>query len=126
MREIKFRAWDGILDRYISWENMCKFSSIQDCIFKKEFMMEQFTGLKDKNNVEVYSNDIISDGRNKFRIYHVIGGFAIKNPYWSSDINDLRPSDQLILQPLADLQTWQWLKDNCKVIGNIHQNPELL
>lgn len=77
----------------------------------------QFTGFKDKNAKEIYDGDILRywDGTDK----------AHYKIYWDesqSRFFDTRLED-------GDSQTnydgFEFVKD-CEVIGNIHENPELL
>ena len=79
--------------------------------------LEQYTGLKDKNGKEIYEGDIANLG--KYGIYVVVfnefwcgfefeGGKGVKT---KSGVEHPRFS-----------QDWQ----TAEVIGNIHENPELL
>ena len=79
-------------------------------------------------DTELYSGDIIEghDGQ-KYRIYAPPGGFAIKAPYWASDMTDLTNSiDELIMQPLSNVQTASYIHGSCRKIGSVYANPELL
>lgn len=129
MREIKFRAWiesvakgetglyyptvfelihDGSVDRFFT--NEYRFKS-DTC----KFTLMQYTGLKDKNGVEIYEGDIISWSilplnENVKKVRDVViyrnGAFSTK-------------------ERIALLGTLEPHREP-EVIGNIYENPELV
>lgn len=136
-REIKFRAWDKSENGYmmevlkINWEeNSVKAKRISDgqiwSDHKDQFILLQFTGLKDKNGVEIYEGDIFKA--------HAGANFpwVVKHGEWKywdksgltpmfgffTERNDHGTKAQLPLRPDG--------MDTIEVIGNIYQNPELL
>lgn len=79
----------------------------------------QFTGLQDKNGKEIYEGDLI-------RVWNGSDGPMITSVIWSTENYGYR-----LLRLDGDTwHLWQWDSDNdepgIEVIGNIHENPELL
>lgn len=124
MREIKFRAWLPQTKEIIYGPTVCegecylwtkkKDGSSVDLVEKPHLhtdaILMQYTGLKDKNGKEIYEGDIIEYEENGYpnherkQIIFMGGGFYAGG------------------QHLADLDLCRlW-----KVVGNTHQNSELL
>lgn len=87
----------------------------------------QSTGLQDKNSKEIYADDILQDFMiygnafygNKYRVFTVAGGFAINK--FQDELDKL----STVREPLAG-QGGEYISKNCEVIGNIHDNRNLL
>ncbi len=111
MRKIKFRAWDMVIGKIIGWEDLLKKHNLNE-IFKYGYDLElmQFTELYDKNGKEIYEGDIVDDSETEliYVIEFICGEFV--------GINEECGIGRIMNS----------LSEDGEVIGNIHDNPELL
>jgi uncharacterized phage protein (TIGR01671 family) len=119
-REIKFRGWDGSQMYHIDIYQYINLNEHkQDELLPwgtRDYPLQQFTGLLDKNGVEIYEGDII--------IYTDPSGCDsfIAQVIFNTDMT------------LSSLEFGLWNKNGYQrldlgeyeVIGNIYENPELL
>ena len=136
MREIKFRVWDTINKEWdtsdtatIDLDGTILVDGGSCCYLDGSLILCQFTGLKDKNGVEIWegdillsTNDMYPDGfKSKWAAKHAV--------MYDPDIATFGMSDDGYL-PLSMTFDQDYRggegKTIFKVIGNIHENPELL
>lgn len=128
MQEIKFRVWDKELQKYIDINNVAVDPTNGDVIklggyelleVNHEAVLEQYAGFKDVNDVAIYAGDIVklyAEIHDAFgfeitkqqtgRIYFVDGAFFLTGGTGNDPVYAY--------------------EDELEVIGNIHENPELL
>ena len=120
MREIKFRAWDKENKKMMKVSSLHlenKEISVKENgtfhLFRMQDLM-QYTGLKDKNDKEIYEGDILffRDENMKYIVVWQDAAFIIKS------IEIRKYSEKMC-----------WLDDTeicCEIIGNVYENKNLL
>lgn len=134
MRTLKYRAYIKPLKRYaekyetILYHHQCNMEpswtvniSPEEYYGDEDLVIEQFTGLLDRNGKEIYEGDIVEEDID-FNSKMTDGTFRYK-VYWNED--ELCWSLDPIGPESIHNDLWE-LNSSCEVIGNIHENPELL
>ena len=110
-REIKFRAWNK------RKKEMFQIDLYGECLLSqdKDEVVMQYTGLLDKNGIEIYEGDIVSilDFEEEKKITSVRW-----EKEWAS------------FELYKDYNHYGWFSDDveiskCEVIGNIYENKEI-
>src|SRR5690625_7948989 len=124
MRPIKFRAWDNEIKEMLEmvtvachrkdpWPPLYIADGIINGIDHQDYVLMQYTGLKDKNGKEIYEGDIYDTGSRKFVVKYEeerAGYFP-----FAKDDGCGCCSDELVTYPYMG-----------EVIGNIYEDKHLL
>lgn len=126
MREIKFRAWDKEREMMIMEPYFFGLDAEQD--FKGYYYLEdalshengesypcdimQYTGLKDKNGKEIFEGDVVE--------------WETPSQYPQRDTVVFGDGMFMLKEDEESVFNYIYCKYNIEVIGNIHENPELL
>ena len=119
MREIKFRAWqhDEMLFTPSAkpWFSLHRFFGF----LEDSATVMQYTGLKDKNGKEIYEGDLLLVKRDRLCevVFHEYAGcWDLVYRRWE----EAKPS------PWWDTVSPKHYHHFTKILGNIHEHPELL
>ena len=118
MKELKFRAWSNENNRYCDFVTLDEsrrwigwIMSSGTYLTTIDVNLEQYTGLKDKNNKEIYEGDIVEYD------WYVI-----------SDKPAYRVKEQVVFDDMGARLGNDRIRNcsNVEIIGNIHENADLL
>ena len=111
-REIKFRVWDSISKAFHYWGNIQnnKFNDFD----LEHYTLTQFTGRKDKNGTDIYEGDVVLE--------EDYSSGACLNQQMKKKVVEYRTSGCIGFVCGFNIE----FTTNIEVIGNIHQDPELL
>ena len=121
-REIKFRAWNMLSKTLepvssIDWifdedeERIIPDVCTESTKVAEKPILMQYTGLKDKNGKEIYEGDIVKEGQFVMQVVwnEKMASFGLSRAEWT------------FMHYFGEASN----PENCEIIGNIHENPEL-
>lgn len=116
----KFRVWDTQDKEYeYDAQNISMYDLYEDSITlfryierdEPNIILEQCTGLKDKNGKLIYEGDIVETHDYTTEHSQIV---------FDKGCYVLKSKDAAMYEHLSNY------KEECEIIGNIHENPELL
>lgn len=130
MRQIKFRGWrQGKMIDLANFTPLALDANLNTSglfiPFLPDMILMQYTGLKDRQGVEIYEGDIISRTHSKDHKYDSKQGLRFGAVVFTMGMFIVEYTPHEFQESLT------YFTDNVfdcgsEVIGNIHENPELL
>ena len=121
MREIKFRVWDAhkrMWTEYRIHDGVVYFLDKSTGVWVgkydkryKEFDFMEYSGLRDKNNKEIYEGDIVVQNNKRHRVIfdEENARFCIRDDEFELNVSFTNMNNKRM-----------------EVVGNIYENPELI
>lgn len=144
MREIKFRAWDMSEPEFLDFmeNDVSAFHYPFELHEKGDIVLMQYTGLKDRNGVEIYEGDILKQEYERdYNVdYHPesLGYISHETDFgWHKGVVSITASNGACLRnPIhhsesrAVTEVTKMYKKiagyRSEVLGNVYENPDLL
>ena len=124
MKSLKFRVWDKERECYLDETELAGITpdgkyilyieeeEISRLEVEENYIVEQYTGLKDKDGREIYEGDVVNIQGIKYYVDFEYGGFWFNNDNRKWKAN----------RPFTHFQEI----NDTEVVGNIHENADLL
>lgn len=134
MRDIKFRIWDGAKNEWLASSSkdalpyygfalvgeVMTVQSLPYWSLDEGNIVEQFTGLKDINGAEIFEGDIIFQKPLSKNSIGWVGKIIFKQGAFMAEVYERGKAVMWLF--LSEFRP----EKTCEVVGNIHENPELL
>ncbi|HDA3753913.1 hypothetical protein GZ142_09225 [Staphylococcus aureus] len=142
---LKFRAWDKLgkemhkvsaIDFSSKGARIIRLAGVQSNgkenhkRWHSSVELMQYTGLKDKNNNEIYAGDIVEFDISVAYEYDILNKAIVT----MSNVGGVKPT-LFTMEECGDIVEWSYFEkdideldffDDCKVVGNIYETPHLL
>jgi hypothetical protein len=113
MRQIKFRKWDFENKEMIDGDSLAFEEYLPICQHLTQEGIMQYTGLQDKNGIEIYEGDVLEDDEDIAKVVFEMGQFMA---FYRNSMGEWKPYGTL-LKYMVD--------HDGRIVGNIYECPEL-